>query len=142
MTFQVLVVAYRKPGLSLAEFKELYENHVRLLQRLSGPDFPLTHARRYIARTEQPETAAAEDASQHRNAKTPATVLIGSPADFDYDAIAELTFADQVAFQGFAAKIGAPKVAKEIAEDEEKFLDRPKLGVVVLGDVVETARGS
>ncbi|CEJ59400.1 hypothetical protein PMG11_08025 [Penicillium brasilianum] len=137
MSVKVFIYAYRKPGLSLEDFKTHYEAHVDLIKRLSGDDFPLSHKRSYIARNTV--EVAAESASE-RNALTPATVIVGQQADFDFDAYAELTFADQAAFQAFGAKIYAPDAAAQIAADEEKFLDKAKLGIALLGDVIETTK--
>ncbi|GAB1200349.1 hypothetical protein APSETT444_009719 [Aspergillus pseudonomiae] len=131
MSLKVLIYAYRKPGLSLEEFKKHYEAHVDLVKHLSGEDFPLSHRRSYVARNTV-ETPV-EDASG-RNPLTPATVLLGQQTDFDFDAYAELTFADQAAFQAFGAKVYAPDAAAQIAADEEKFLDKSKLVMAMLGD--------
>ncbi|KAJ5231171.1 hypothetical protein N7489_011879 [Penicillium chrysogenum] len=113
MPVKVLVFLYRNPRLSPEEFKKYYEAHVKLVKKLAGGDFPLSHHRNYIART------------------TP---------DFDFDAYAELTFADQAAYQAFAAKIYAPDAAAQITADEDKFLDRLKQGVVLVGEVRVTVR--
>ncbi|PWY75705.1 hypothetical protein BO83DRAFT_377489 [Aspergillus eucalypticola CBS 122712] len=139
MSVRVIIYAYRKPGLDLHTFKERYEAHIQLVKRLSGDDFPLSHKRMYIARTtiENPQ-AGENNNNSTRNALTPATVLVGQQTDFDFDAYAELTFADQAAFQTFSAKVMAPEAAAQIAADEEGFLDRSKLGIALLGDVVET----
>ncbi|GKZ57692.1 hypothetical protein AnigIFM56816_002762 [Aspergillus niger] len=138
MSVRVIIYAYRKPGLDLQTFKDRYEAHIELVKRLSGDDFPLSHKRMYVARTtiENPQTG--ENNNSTRNALTPATVLVGQQTDFDFDAYAELTFADQAAFQTFSAKVMAPEAAAQIAADEEGFLDRSKLGIALLGDVVET----
>lgn len=138
MSVRVIIYAYRKPGLDLQTFKDRYEAHIELVKRLSGDDFPLSHKRMYVARTtiENPQTG--ENNNSTRNALTPATVLVGQQTDFDFDAYAELTFADQVAFQRFSAKVMAPEAAAQIAADEEGFLDRSKLGIALLGDVMET----
>jgi EthD domain len=137
MSVKVFIVAYRKPGLSLEEFKKHYEAHIDLIKRLSGDDFPLSHRRSYISRTTV-ETALADVTA--RNATTPATVITGKQSDFDFDATAELTFVDQAAFQAFGAKISTPDAAAQIAADEERFLDRSKLGIAMLGDVIETSK--
>ncbi|KAJ5291525.1 hypothetical protein N7478_000776 [Penicillium angulare] len=137
MSVRALIYAYRKPGLSLEDFKKHYEDHAELVKRLSGEDFPLSHKRTYVARSTV--GVASEDASE-RNALTPATVLVGKQSHFDFDAYAELTFTDKAAFQAFSAKIYAPDAAAQIAADEEKFLDKSKLGIVLLGDVIETTR--
>ncbi|GAQ44856.1 hypothetical protein AKAW_04725 [Aspergillus niger] len=140
MSVRVIIYAYRKPGLDLQTFKERYEAHIGLVKRLSGDDFPLSHKRMYVARTtiEQPQAGEGNSNNSNRNALTPATVLVGQQTDFDFDAYAELTFADQAAFQTFSAKVMAPEAAAQIAADEEGFLDRSKLGIALLGDVVET----
>lgn len=80
----------------------------------------MSHTRRYIHRTE----VKTED-TEHK-ANFPATVLIGSQADFDYDAIAELSFADASAFQTFFGLYQQPENAARIAADEEQFIDRPR----------------
>lgn len=80
----------------------------------------MSHTRRYIHRTE----GKADDTE--RNANFPATVLMGSQTDFDYDALAELTFADVNAFQTFFGLYQKPENAARIAADEEQFLDRSR----------------
>lgn len=137
MTLKVFIYAYRKPGISLEDFKKHYEAHVELIKRLSGDDFPLSHKRNYIARSSVENTP---EGATTRNATTPATVLVGQQSDFDFDAYAEVTFADQAAFQAFGAKVYAPEAAAQIAADEEQFLDRSKLGIAMLGDVIETTK--
>ncbi len=82
--------------------------------------FPLSHTRRYIQRTE----GKAE--GTERNANNPASLLLGTQADFDFDAYAELTFADVSAFQAFFDLLQQPEDAARLAMDEEKFLDRSK----------------
>lgn len=93
----------------------------QLTPTLENPrHFPLSHTRRYIHRT----VGKAE--GTERNAKSPASVLMGTQADFEYDALAELTFPDAGAFQTFFSIAQQPKNAARIAADEEKFLDRSK----------------
>jgi hypothetical protein len=137
MSVKVFIYAYRKPGLSLDDFKKHYEGHVDLIKRLSGEVFPLSHKRSYVARH---TVDVAADGASDRNSRTPATVIVGQQSDFDFDAYAELTFADQAAFQAFGAKVYAPEAASEIAADEEKFLDKSRLGIVMLGEVIETTK--
>jgi hypothetical protein len=137
MSVKAFIYAYRKPGLSLEDFKTHYEAHVELIKRLTGDDFPFSHKRSYVARNAV--EVAAEGASE-RNTMTPATVIVGQQSDFDFDAYAELTFTDQAAFQAFGAKVYAPDAAAQIAADEKKFLDKSKLGIVMLGEVIETTK--
>lgn len=135
MTAKVFIVAYRKPGISPEGFKTHYEAHIANLKKLAGDTFPLSHKRNYIART-----ATVVEGATERNATTPAVVIAGQQSDFDFDAQAELTFASQEALQAFVAKVQAPEAAAQIAEDEEKFLDRSKLSIALLGDVIETTK--
>lgn len=138
MSVRVLIYAYRKPGLSLEDFKKHYEEHVNLIKRLTGDDFPLSHKRYYIARSVVSDVN--KNTATERNPTTPAIVFAGQQSDFDFDAYAELTFASQEALQIFTAKVQAPDAAAQVAADEEKFLDRSKLGIAMLGDVIETVK--
>ena len=122
--------------MSSAEFQTHYDTkHVPMLQRLTGSAFPTSHVRRYIER-EIFETTP-EGATQ-RNSRTPAVVIWGKQSDFDYDVLAEMTFADQAAFGAFGAALNAPENAKELAAMEESFLDTTQNCAVVVGNVSET----
>ncbi|KAI2602308.1 EthD domain-containing protein [Hypoxylon sp. NC1633] len=135
MTFSILLFLSRKPGTSPESFQEHYENvHLPLLREVAGPHFPLTHTRRYIARS----SGQAEDTT--RNATTPAQVLRGSQADFDYDCIVEATFESAEAFQAFMGFTHTSENAARVIADEEGFLDRSNLRVVALGDTVVSKR--
>ncbi|KAJ6189848.1 hypothetical protein N7519_004756 [Penicillium mononematosum] len=130
MPVKMLVFLYRNPRLSPEEFKKYYEAHLAgislfLIIGTISPALPLK---------------SPPDDSTARNAFTPATILRGRQPDFDFDAYAELTFADQAAYQAFAAKIYAPDAAAQITADEDKFLDRLKQGVVLVGEVRVTVR--
>lgn len=135
MTYSVLIFAYRKPDTTPEEFRAHYENsHVPLVKEIAGEHFPLSHIRRYLHRTQ----GKAE--GTERNAEYPATVLIGSQADFDYDAFAELTFADVTAFQTFFGITKQPENQARIQADEAKFLDGSKMTVVVVGETTVTTK--
>lgn len=133
MPYIFLVFAHRKPGLSPAEFKSHYESkHLPLIQTLTGSLFPKSHKRCYIQRVQGPIEGGAD------NANHPAMVLVGTPADFEYDVCAEVVFDDEAAFQAFFACVTQAEAARRIAEDEELFLDREKLRVVVVNDCTVT----
>ena len=133
MPFIILIFAYRKPGFSPAAFKSHYESsHEPLLQSIAGNHFPKTHIRRYIQRSESNTSSAANDDTT--NANHQATVLVGMQADFDYDAIAELTFEDSAAFQTFYGLVNQPEAAEKIAKDEEMFLDRARMRIAVVDE--------
>lgn len=130
---RAVVFTYRKPGLTLEEFKSYSEQHGHLLKRLAGDVFPISHRRSYIAREEKADATE----TTARNPTTPAKLFLGQQSDFDFDAYTELTFASQEAVQAYVAKTSQPDIAATIAADEEKFLDRPKTGIAFLGDVTE-----
>ncbi|KAJ5947361.1 hypothetical protein N7466_000376 [Penicillium verhagenii] len=133
MTFQIMVHAYRKAGMSPGDFKKHYDSHVDLLKRIAGDVFPLSHKRMYVARTSV--DIAAEGASSS-NATTPAAVIVGEQSDFEFDAFVELTFHDEKAFLAFVEKCRGPEFGPQVTADEELFLDR--LAVVAIGEVSET----
>ncbi|KAJ5673844.1 hypothetical protein N7462_009283 [Penicillium macrosclerotiorum] len=137
MSLKAFIYAYRKPGISPEDFKRHYEAHIDLVKRISEDDFPLSHKRSYLSRK---TVETAPEGATSRNAITPASIVVGQQSDFDFDAYAELTFTDQAHFQAFGAKVYAPEAAAQIAADEEQFLDRSKLGIVMLGDVIETTK--
>lgn len=140
MSVRVLIYIYRKSGLSLEDFKKHCEEHALLIKRLTGDDFPLSHKRHYIARNVVSSDESKNITATERNATTPAIVFAGQQSDFDFDAYAELTFASQETFQTFIAKVQTPEIAAQIAADEERFLDRSKLSIAMLGDVTETTK--
>ncbi|KAJ6029809.1 EthD domain-containing protein [Penicillium canescens] len=108
MSLKVFIYAYRKPGLSLEEFKKHYKDHVDLVKRLSGEDFPISHKRSYVARNTRNRRRGCQRPqfpdSSHSDCRTAA------------------------AFQAFSAKVYVPDAAFQIAADEEKFLDKSRLG--------------
>lgn len=75
------------------------------------------------------------------NADFPATVLIGSQRDFDYDAFAELSFVDAAAFQTFFGICQQPENAARISADEEQFLDRSRSKSLLIRRDIGTMEG-
>jgi hypothetical protein len=132
MTYTVLIIAYRKSGTSPAEFKAHYEStHAPLLKEIAGPLFPLTHTRHYLHRAEGDSPDAASN---------PATVLVGTQEGLDCDSYSLLLWENEEAFQKFFAALSQPEAAARIAADEEKFIDREKLKIVLVGDSCVTER--
>lgn len=133
MTYRILLFIYRKPGMTPGEFKQHYENvHVPLMQKISGPYFPLTHTRRYIQRTRQPDSAT--------EAKYPATVLSGSQKDFEYDAVSELTFEDEATCKASFTALNSQEIGNQVSEDCALFMDQTKTLMVLLDDYIQTPR--
>ncbi|GAM33584.1 hypothetical protein TCE0_011r00590 [Talaromyces pinophilus] len=112
------------------------EQHGRLLKRLAGDVFPVSHRRSYIAREEEASDTSATETTA-LNATTLAKRFLGEQSNFDFDAYTELTFASQEALQAYVVKTSQADIAATIAADEEKFLDRLKTGIAFLEDVTE-----
>ncbi|KAL6229631.1 hypothetical protein BDW75DRAFT_235050 [Aspergillus navahoensis] len=130
MPFKVLYYVARKPGLTPSEFKTHYDTvHMPLIKSLAGDDFPTCHRRLYLARPEP-----GEDNSY------PVVAFAGLQDHFDYDCITEVTFEDEAAFKKFFGRRSEPGTKEIVDADEEKFVDRTKFRVVVVGGVEETTR--
>ncbi|KIA75636.1 hypothetical protein HK57_00568 [Aspergillus ustus] len=120
-TFAIFVT--RKADITPTQFRTHWEtNHIPILQRLGGANFPLSHTRHYLSRD---ETLPGFPVSP---------VIVGSAGDFTYDAFAVVTFANEEAFQAFLPVMSSD----EVVEDEERFTDRAKLRVVALGQIGRT----
>ncbi|KAI0108098.1 EthD domain-containing protein [Daldinia grandis] len=124
MTFSVLVFGHRLPGVTPAQFKQRYDEHMSLIQEITGACFPLSHTRRYIQRADG------------HNAK----VIAGSQEDFDFDVVAEMVFENEEVFDGFYEMVSNEDNSKIIDEDEKRFFDRKRVRVVVLGETEVTER--
>ncbi|KAI0967620.1 EthD domain-containing protein [Xylaria arbuscula] len=133
MTYPVLIFTYRKPGTTPSHIKSHYKTQqMPRVRSVADATFPLSHTRRYLHCSEHPDSITTTTA---RNLLTPATVLIGSQEEFDYDAFAELTFEDEAAFQAFFARMQEPDIKARLEADEEMFLDQERMSVDVLGDI-------
>ena len=96
----------RKPGMTFEEFKSYYETtHALLGERV------LPTAVRYIRRYLVPYPDS-ED---------------GSRVDTDYDVITEIWFKNRADFDAAITMLAEPNIQKEIAEDEERLMDRSKI---------------
>jgi hypothetical protein len=123
MPYNILIFITRKSGISHMDFKKHYEAiHMPLLQFYGGEHFPKSHRRHYLQFSENGQP----------------TVVRGNKAAFDFDAIAEVTFDDEAAFQAFLAALAVEEASKALTMDEDKFSDREKMKIVVVGDVQET----
>ena len=137
MPYVVLFFVTRKAGMSPADFKNHFEtSHIPLMQSLTGPHFPRTHVRRYIQQTDGSPSSTDLDVGY---ANYPAIVLVGTEADFEFDAFAELVFEDKAASDKFFELINAKEALETRVKEEEMFLDRSKIKAIVVGDVITTA---
>jgi hypothetical protein len=84
--FQLLMIGRRRQDITPEQYRDHYENvHIPLMMNLTGETFPLSHVRHYVKRTADPSST---------DVPFPAELLIGEQSDFDFDAVAILTWRD------------------------------------------------
>lgn len=111
--FKVMILLKRKPGLSMAEFIDKYENgHAQL-----GVKYQ-TMMKRYIRHYLHPAGAP----------------LGGVVSEPEYDVATELWFDDRQAFEEGMALMQAPETMAILAADEEGLFDRSKNRLVIMED--------
>jgi uncharacterized protein (TIGR02118 family) len=105
MAYKILYFMKRRPGMSLAEFQDYYENHHAPLcaKYASGMR---RYERRYLTAYPNPETGANEEPP--------------------FDVITELWFDDETLFRNTVAYLSSAKMPDVIVEDETKLFDRAK----------------
>ena len=120
MTVTALLFCYRLPTLTQDAFREYIEStHVPLVQSLLGSKHPLTHTRYYINKDQDPSSGRG--------------FMVGSATNSDADLIAVITFESPEAMQASMTARQADGVREVIETDEEKFMDRSRVRLVVLG---------
>lgn len=135
MPYSVVLYATRKTGMTPAAFRKHYEEvHMPLIQELAGHLFPISHTRHYIDRF-TPVNEASADVS---NENFPASVILGAPTDFAYDAYVNVIFRDVAHFQEFFAHMQKPDIAARLRADEELFLDQPAMRAAMVNGVHTT----
>ncbi|KAF2467316.1 uncharacterized protein BDR25DRAFT_305713 [Lindgomyces ingoldianus] len=141
MVYTIVLFVSRKPGFSIAQFKEHWEGkHIPLLKSIAGPSFPLSHTRNYVARVGGGAGTRAGVSPGVDATSTSPVVLVGNVEAVDWDGYAELKFRDELHFQQFFALVNEPEAAAKIQEDEERFSDSEKFKVVVLGETISTGQ--
>lgn len=117
---KIICLFKRLPGISHEQFRDQYENvHVKLAQKYLGHTLT-SYQRNYIA--------------------GPA----GLPADWAYDCITELVFADQAALDEFYRVAQDPEIRAEMQAGDLLFLDVDATVMInfAAGNVVDTGTGS
>jgi|SRR5579871_2617906 len=123
MHYAVLIFCTRKAGLSTEEFKDYYENkHIPLVKSLTGDQFPKSNTRYYITSREVAQPV----------------FILGQPSDLPWDSVTALSFANEEHFNKCMAIYQDEETQKIFASDEEKFLDRASMKIVILGDVCQS----
>lgn len=99
---KVVMPMKRRPGMSVAEFREYYESKHRLI----GEKYLAGYASKYMRRFTNP--------TPDRD---------GELREPEYDVFLEIWYPDETAMQACGAVLSAPEVRKEIHTDEEKLFD-------------------
>ncbi|MBU6269051.1 MAG: EthD domain-containing protein [Sphingomonadales bacterium] len=120
---RVMWLLRRKPGISHAQFRHHYEtSHAVLGERHLG-HLMTAYRRHYVA----PAEAAGSAVMQ---------AVLGAKG-WDYDCIADWEMADAAAFEQVVATLSDPEIGKLFHDDEEHFLDRSSVRLM-LCDSAET----
>lgn len=107
---QLLMFGRRKQDLTPEQYRDHYENiHIPFMRNLTGETFPLTHTRHYIQRDGAPDFLAALMGPG------------GNQSDFDFDAVAVLTYRDRAHFEANWAFFEDEETRRLIAADEVLF---------------------
>lgn len=124
MGVTVFMFVTRKPGMSLEDFKDHYENkHVPLVLRAVGDAKPLSHSRYYLQRN----PAAQGDAEV-----PPPLLFVGNPETVDYDCITKVELEDEAHFARFTEVFANSPLKKELEEDQAAFADGSKFKIVAV----------
>ncbi|KAF1911660.1 hypothetical protein BDU57DRAFT_97247 [Ampelomyces quisqualis] len=122
MTFSVIMLVTRLPGLTFEQFKNHYENkHVPLVMSILKDILPISHTRHYVKRIDGAPT-----------------VFAGDAGTVDYDCICRVELRDEAHFVKFNEAIAKSSRKAEIAADQEAFADSSKFRVIAIDSTVVT----
>lgn len=107
--FKVFALLKRRPGMSMEDFMDYYENHHAPLG-VKAMKSVRYYARHYMTPTLDP--------------------VSGQPSEAAYDAITEMHFDDRHGFDEFMALLQNPRAKAYAEADEEKLFDRSKNSMV------------
>lgn len=104
-SYKILMFMKRRPGMSLAEFQDYYENrHVPLCSKyLSGVS---RYQRRFLTPHPNPETGATDE--------------------LEFDVITELWFEDESVFRGTVKYLATSVMPDDVVNDEKQLFDRAR----------------
>ncbi len=107
-SYKILLFMKRRPGMSVAAFRDYYENHhVPLALRHGGGVKLLRYVRRYL------------DPQPHAES--------GTNEELPYDVITELWFDDEATWRGTVQYLSTTVMADAVVEDELNLFDRPTM---------------
>jgi len=119
MSFKVMALIARKPGMSREDFVAYYEaNHVKLVWRV----FKVTDYRRNYV--------------DMRGA-----IMAPGMPDPDFDSVTELWFANRADYDAMLAAHAETNIGAQVTADEEQFLDRSKMRFFIVDEHGATSAG-
>jgi hypothetical protein len=109
--FKVMILMKRRPGMSMDEFIDYYENNHAKLGIKFAPNM-IHYSRHYL--------------------RPIADVLEGEVNEPAYDVITEVHFASREAFEENGRLMQSPEALAALIADEEKLFDRPAKSRVIV----------
>jgi hypothetical protein len=107
-SWKILLFMKRRPGMSVADFRDYYENHHVPLALRHGGGVKLA---RYVRRYLEPQPHAES----------------GTNAELPYDVITELWFDDEATWRGTVHYLSTTVMADAVVADELNLFDRPTM---------------
>ncbi|MBU6268220.1 MAG: EthD domain-containing protein [Sphingomonadales bacterium] len=108
--WKILLLMKRKPGMSVADFREYYETkHVPLAMRYGGGVTLYKYVRRFL------------DPQPHGE--------FGDGGELAYDVITELWFDDEAVFRGTLQYLSTTVMHPDVCADELNLFDRPSMRI-------------
>ena len=122
----VLVFFTRKPGASVEEFQDRFENHqIPLLKKTAGDGFPAKHTRVYLKRSTEGDC--------------PAAIVYGEQSDFAFDGIVLMEFDDRANCDRFIERTHAQEQLENFQNDP-LLPDRTKRRACLVSNICVTER--
>ena len=115
VVIKVIGLLKRRPGMSVAAFREYYESRLRLIGEKYLADYACKYQRRY---------------------------LNPGPDVPDHDVILEVWYPDRDAYDAANERLSVPEVAAEIAADEERLFDRTSIHFYLVEEFESDLAGS
>jgi hypothetical protein len=126
---KLIALLKRKPGLTREQFIHHYEtSHVPIIMKHFGP-FVVDYSRTYLNYDHPGSFVGGYEGG-------------GKSSEAPFDVVTTLVFAKPADLDAMYVVAARPEVAGEIAEDEEKFLDRSANQIIISEDERHTAGGA
>jgi hypothetical protein len=127
MVYALVALFTRRSDLTHEEFKSILEGtFIPLLEKVSGPLFPLTYSRRYIAHQSNDEQR------KKKGSLGLDTLVIGKEEDVPWDCIADMTFEDDLHMNQFLNFLNEEGPGEQMMACEATFSDTSKLRLIMM----------